>query len=156
MDPHSTNHSFTNGFVGNIYESLVRFNSKLQIEPLLATSWKLVIPTVWRYTLRQGVKFHNGDGFDVDDVVFSWQRVNTLGFLIKGNLDDLKDVREVDADTVDVETNAPPATLNNEMVQLLIMDKGWSEQNRAVWANDLVRQKLNIVNRTANGTGPSS
>ena len=38
MDPHSTNNSFTNAFVSNIYESLVRFNDKLQIEPALATS----------------------------------------------------------------------------------------------------------------------
>lgn len=154
MDPHSTNHSFTNAFVGNIYESLVRFNDKLQIEPSLATSWKLVSPTVWRYTLRQGVKFHHGESFDADDVVFSWQRVNTPGSLVKGNLSDLKDVRKVDAYTVDVETNGPLPTLNNEMVQLLIMDKGWSEQNRAVQSNDLVRQKENIANRTANGTGP--
>ncbi|HEY3048487.1 MAG TPA: ABC transporter substrate-binding protein, partial [Polaromonas sp.] len=116
MDPHSTNNSFTNAFVSNIYESLVRFNDKLQIEPALATSWKLVSPTVWRYTLRQGVKFHNGESFDADDVVFSWQRVNTPGSLVKGNLSDLKDVRKVDAYTVDVETNAPLPTLNNEMV----------------------------------------
>lgn len=154
MDPHSTNHSFTNAFVSNIYESLVRFNDKLQIEPALATSWKVVSPTVWRYTLRQGVKFHNGESFDADDVVFSWQRVNTPGSLVKGNLSDLKDVRKVDAFTVDVETNAPLPTLNNEMVQLLIMDKGWSEQNRATEASDLGKQKENFANRNANGTGP--
>lgn len=58
MDPHSTNHSFTNVFVGNIYESLVRFNSKLQIEPSLATSWKLVSPTVWRYTCARTRNFN--------------------------------------------------------------------------------------------------
>lgn len=65
-------------------------------------------------------------------MVLSWQHINTLGSLVKGNLDDLKDVRKVDAYTVDVETNAPLATLNNEIVQLLIMDKGGSVLNRAV------------------------
>ncbi|HET9977793.1 MAG TPA: ABC transporter substrate-binding protein, partial [Burkholderiaceae bacterium] len=64
MDPHSTNNSFTNAFVGNLYESLVRFNEKLQIEPALATAWKVQSPTVWRFTLRQGVKFHGGESFD--------------------------------------------------------------------------------------------
>ena len=154
MDPHSTNNSFTNAFVSNIYEALVRFNDKLQIEPALATSWKVMSPTVWRFTLRQGVKFHNGESFDADDVVFSWQRVNTPGSLVKGNLSDLKDVRKVDAFTVDVETHAPMPILTNELVQLLVMDKGWSEANRATEASDLQKQKENHANRNTNGTGP--
>jgi peptide/nickel transport system substrate-binding protein len=154
MDPHSTNNSFTNAFVGNVYESLVRFNEKLQIEPALATSWKVMSPTVWRFTLRQGVKFHGGESFDADDVVFSWQRVNTPGSLVKGNLSDLKDVRKVDAFTVDVETNAPLPILPNELVQLLVMDKGWCEANKAAEASDLQKQKENFANRNANGTGP--
>jgi peptide/nickel transport system substrate-binding protein len=154
MDPHSTNNSFTNAFVSNIYEALVRFNDKLQIEPALATSWKVMSPTVWRFTLRQGVKFHNGESFDADDVVFTWQRVNTPGSLVKGNLSDLKDVRKVDAFTVDVETHTPMPILTNELVQLLIMDKGWSEANRATEASDLQKQKENHANRNTNGTGP--
>jgi peptide/nickel transport system substrate-binding protein len=154
MDPHSTNNSFTNAFVGNIYEALVRFNDKLEIEPALATTWKPISPTVWRFTLRQGVKFHNGEAFDADDVVFSWQRVNTPGSLVKGNLSDLKDVRKVDAYTVDVETHTPLPVLPNEMVQLLVMDKGWCEQNHATEATDLQKQKENFANRNANGTGP--
>ncbi len=154
MDPHSTNNTFTNAFVSNIYESLVRFNEKLQIEPALATAWQVVSPTVWRFTLRQGVKFHNGESFDADDVVFSWQRVNTPGALVKGNLSDVKDVRKIDAYTVEVETHAPLPILPNELVQLLIMDKDWSEANRATEASDLQKQKENAANRQANGTGP--
>jgi peptide/nickel transport system substrate-binding protein len=154
MDPHATNNSFTNAFVGNVYEALVRFDDKLQIEPALATSWKILSPTLWRFTLRQGVKFHNGETFDADDVVFSWQRTNTPGSLVKGNLSDLKDVRKVDAYTVDVETHAPLPILPNELVQLLIMDKGWSEKNRATEASDLQKQQENYANRNANGTGP--
>ena len=154
VDPHSTNNSFTNAFVSNIYESLVRFNEKLQIEPALATAWRVTSPTVWRFTLRQGVKFHGGENFDADDVVFSWQRANTPGSLVKGNLSDIKDVRKVDAFTVDVETNTPLPILPNELVQLLIMDKGWSEANRATEASDLQKQRENFANRNANGTGP--
>jgi len=154
MDPHSTNNSFTNAFVGNVYESLVRFNEKLQIEPALASSWKTLSPTVWRFTLRQGVKFHGGESFDADDVVFSWQRTNTPGALVKGNLSDIKDVRKVDAFTVDIETTNPLPILPNELVQLLVMDKGWSEANKATEATDLQKQRENFANRNANGTGP--
>jgi peptide/nickel transport system substrate-binding protein len=154
MDPHSTNNSFTNAFVGNIYEALVRFNEKLQIEPALASAWKVQSPAVWRFTLRQGVKFHGGEGFDADDVVFTWQRVNTPGSLVKGNLSDVKDVRKVDAFTIDVETHTPLPILPNAIVQLLVMDKGWAEANRAVEASDLQKQRENHANRNTNGTGP--
>src|SRR4051794_11075110 len=71
MDPYSTNNTFTNSFMNNIYEALVRFNDKVQIEPALAESWQSVSPTVWRFKLRQNVKFHNGEPFTADDVVFS-------------------------------------------------------------------------------------
>jgi peptide/nickel transport system substrate-binding protein len=154
MDPHSTNNSFTNAFVGNVYEALTRFNEKLEIEPALATSWRVMSPTVWRFTLRQGVKFHGGESFDADDVVFSFQRTNTPGSLVKGNLSDIKDVRKVDAFTVDVETNAPLPILPNELVQLLVMDKGWCEANRATEASDLQKKAENFANLNANGTGP--
>jgi len=154
MDPHSTNNSFTNAFVSNIYEGLVRFNEKLEIEPALAVSWRSLSPTVWRFNLRQGVKFHNGESFDADDVVFSFARTNTPGSLVKGNLSDIKEVRKVDAFTVDVETRGPLPIVANALIQLLIMDKGWSETNKATEASDLGNKAENFANRNTNGTGP--
>ena len=107
MDPYSTNNSFTNAFMNNIYEALVRFNEKVQIEPALAESWQSTTPTVWRFKLRHGVKFHHGEPFTADDVVFSWKRVQSPGSISKLNLGDVKDVRKVDDFTVDVETELP-------------------------------------------------
>ncbi|MEO5607230.1 MAG: ABC transporter substrate-binding protein [Polaromonas sp.] len=154
MDPYSTNSSFTNGFLNNIYEGLVRFNDKVQIEPALAESWTSVSPTVWRFKLRHNVKFHNGEPLTADDVVFSWQRVQTPGSIAKLNLGDVKDVRKVDAFTVDVETKGPFSLLLNELLNLPIMSKTWSEANNAREASDLQKNKENFANRNTNGTGP--
>ncbi len=44
-------------------------------KPLLATSWRLVDDKTIEFELRRGVKFHNGDGFSADDVVYT---VNTV------------------------------------------------------------------------------
>ncbi|OAP40254.1 peptide ABC transporter substrate-binding protein [Sinorhizobium saheli] len=41
------------------FEALVRVNGELKLEPGLATSWKQLEPTVWEFTLRDGVKFQD-------------------------------------------------------------------------------------------------
>jgi peptide/nickel transport system substrate-binding protein len=43
----------------------------MEIKPALATSWQQVDPTTIDFTLRQGVKFQNGDPFTADDVVYT-------------------------------------------------------------------------------------
>ncbi len=35
---------------------------------MLATGWKVVNDTTWEFTLRQGVKFHNGEPFNAQSV----------------------------------------------------------------------------------------
>ena len=131
MDPYSTNNSFTNSFMNNIYEAMVRFNEKVEIEPALAESWSQTSPTVWRFKLRRNVKFHGGEAMTADDVVFSWQRIQTPGSISRLNLGNVKDLRKVDANTVDVETKAPFPLLLNELFNLTIMSKTWSEANNA-------------------------
>ncbi len=41
------------------------------IKPLLATSWKYTDPTTLEFSLRHGVKFHDGSDFTADDVVYT-------------------------------------------------------------------------------------
>jgi peptide/nickel transport system substrate-binding protein len=45
-------------------------------KPLLATGWTIVDDTTIDFTLRQGVKFHNGDAFTADDVVYTLNLVS--------------------------------------------------------------------------------
>jgi len=71
LDPHSLNETFTLGLLGNVYEGLIRRGPELQILPALAERWEIVEPTRWRFHLRKGVKFHNGNPFTADDVLFT-------------------------------------------------------------------------------------
>ena len=86
MDPYAHTESFTSNVQHHVYDPLVRRNRKLEIEPALATSWKIVSPDRWRFTLRPGVVFHNGNPFTADDVVASVTRLLDPGARARGNL----------------------------------------------------------------------
>ena len=75
LDPHSQNHATTNSILQHAYDGLTRYTKDYKIEPALATSWKQMSDTQWRFNLRKGVKFHDGSPFTADDVVFSFGRI---------------------------------------------------------------------------------
>ncbi|MGY9055215.1 MAG: ABC transporter substrate-binding protein, partial [Alphaproteobacteria bacterium] len=83
LDPYVLNETFTLGLLGNVYEGLIRRSADLAIEPALAESWEILEPTKWRFHLRKGVKFQNGNAFNADDVVFSANRVRAEGSDLK-------------------------------------------------------------------------
>ncbi|MGD9124519.1 MAG: ABC transporter substrate-binding protein [Desulfarculaceae bacterium] len=56
----------------HIWDSLLYRDPKTsEYKPLLATSYKWVNDTTMDLELRKGVKFHNGEKFDADDVVYT-------------------------------------------------------------------------------------
>ena len=63
-----------NTVVTNITESLMRLTPQLSIEPGLAESYSAPDNVTHVYTIRQGVKFHDGSPMKAADVVFSMKR----------------------------------------------------------------------------------
>lgn len=47
----------------NVTETLVRLTPDYEIVPGLAESWEYVGDNTWRFNLRRGIKFHNGEEF---------------------------------------------------------------------------------------------
>src|SRR3954471_21720007 len=86
LDPYSLNETFTHGVLGNVYEGLTKRDKELKIVPGLAERWEVLEPTRWRFHLRKGVKFSNGEDFTADDVVFSADRARMPASDVKTRL----------------------------------------------------------------------
>lgn len=90
----------------NIYESLVKLTADYQVEPLLATRWEYRGNNTWRFYLRKGVKFHNGQEFTAEAVKY------TLEQAIRPSGKSILKIKEgsveiVDDYTVDIVTTEP-------------------------------------------------
>ena len=70
LDPHMNNEGPTNTMKGNVYGRLIHRLPDLSLEPDLATEWERLDDVTWRFKLREGVTFHNGNPFNADDVVY--------------------------------------------------------------------------------------
>ncbi len=114
LDPQMINDvPSTNVLVNKIYETLVYKDKKGDIIPMLATEWKQVDPVTWEFTLRKGVKFHDGTDFNAQAVKASFDRLlDPKEPKIRRNLVSMvKEVKVVGDDKVQLITEYPFAAL---------------------------------------------
>jgi peptide/nickel transport system substrate-binding protein len=154
MDPHAQNEALNNAATGQVYEPLINRNKEMKLEPSLATSWKQEEPNRWRFTLRQGVKFHDGTPFAADDVVFTVQRVMAPTSNFKQYLTGVVEAKKVDDHTVDIITNGPNPVLLQQLTEVRIMSKAWSEKHNVVKPQNFIEKEETFAVRNMNGTGP--
>jgi len=97
-----------------VYDNLVRFNDKMQIEPQLATEWSTSPDGLtWTFKLRRGVTFQDGTPVNADAVVFDIERqIDPKGNPANRPLwDPITAVKRIDDATVAITTHKPYAAL---------------------------------------------
>src|SRR4029078_6976558 len=132
LDPYTLNESTTHAHLGQVYEGLIARDKDLKIVPALAESWETPEPTRWRFHLRKGVKFQNGDPFTADDVVFSADRVRATGSNLPTRIAKDAKVVKVDDYTVDFVLTSPNPILHSQWDTWYIVSKKWAEANNVV------------------------
>ncbi len=98
----------------NIYEGLVRFGEDGSINPGLADSWKIdPFGLIYTFTLRKGVKFHDGTDFDANDVKFSLDRIaaDDSANAQKALYASILGVEVIDSHTVRIELQEPTGSM---------------------------------------------
>ena len=150
MDPHATNSAPVLGFLNNVYEGLVRRNKEMKIEPALAQSWEQLGADGWRFTLRQGVTFHDGSAFTADDVLFSYERASSEESDVRSWFSPIEGVSVVDDYTIDFMTKMPNPLFPDSIANFMIMDRDWATSNEATRPSKEVE---NHATHNTNGTG---
>lgn len=75
LDPAMHRSRTVEAVVRNVCDSLVTCDQQMRYFPQLASSWRIERETRWIFSLRKGVRFHNGDAFTAEDVKFSLDRI---------------------------------------------------------------------------------
>ncbi|MCS6891701.1 MAG: ABC transporter substrate-binding protein [Rhodovarius sp.] len=153
MDPHSQNVGTVTMVLQQIYDPLIHRTRDLGLAPGLALSWEQTAPDRWRFRLRPGVRFHEGEPFSSDDVLFSigraQQPTSNFGIFV----DTIERVEAPDALTVDIITRVPDPILPNKIASVMIMSRSWAERHNATRPqNTRQREEMHTVRHT-NGTG---
>lgn len=153
LEPYGAFEVPTLSFLGNIYETLVRRNKKMELEPALATKWEQRSPDIWRFELRQTL-FHDGTPFNANDVLFSLERAKAQGSGIANKLVSIKEARKIDDYTIEFVTDGINPILPAEIAQWYIMSEKWCKANNTDKPSNFTKNEDNYAGRHANGTGP--
>ena len=125
LDPAVKDSSSEMQMASHLYDPLVDYDADLTKKPGLAESWEILDDGVtWEFKLRQGVKFSNGNDFNADDVVFSFERIMNDPTLEMGvYLMRLQEVKKIDDYTVQLVTKIPYPVFAGSLVHIMMLDK---------------------------------
>jgi peptide/nickel transport system substrate-binding protein len=114
LDPQFADDGNERAVNDNIYETLIaRDSNTMELIPGLAESWEQVDDTNWRFTLRKGVKFHNGEDWNAEAAAYSINRVIDPEYNSEqiSYYATVTEARVVDDYTIEVTTDGPDPTL---------------------------------------------
>ncbi len=154
MDPHAVALLYHSRVAFQVHDALVNRDADFKLEPALATRWQMTGPTTWRFTLRSGVKFHDGSTFTADDAVFSIQRAQGPNSQRAFTLQGITGLKKIDAQTIDILLDAPDAVLPEKLLLVAMVSQAWCRTHGVEKAQDFNGKQETFAVRNANGTGP--
>ncbi len=114
--------------------------------PGLATRWERIDPLTWRFHLRPGATWHDGQPVTAADVRFSFQAFTdpTIDALARSALEGIDSVTVVDSTTVDIRfIRASPEQLYDATYHVRILPSHvWGGVPFDQWATDTVSGRL--------------
>ncbi|MBE7056773.1 MAG: ABC transporter substrate-binding protein [Ruminococcaceae bacterium] len=109
----------------NCYETLFHYNEDMELVMDLATEYKKVDDTTYTFKLREGVKFHNGEAFTADDVIYT---INTIkdeatGAWRNSQYANVAEMKAIDSLNLEIKLAAPQAGFIDNLAYTAIVSK---------------------------------
>ena len=129
LNPHGSDADANLSFMANFFDGLLqRVGEKGVLKPALAVKFEHPDLKTWKFYLRKGVTFHNGNPFTAEDVKFTFERLSdpkVSEFINTGK--SIEEIEVIDDYTVLIRTKKPIPWFANNMHQIFIMDKESTE-----------------------------
>ncbi|MGH2619369.1 MAG: ABC transporter substrate-binding protein [Anaerolineales bacterium] len=116
--------------LANLYDSLIFPNAAATVDPWLAESWDVSADGLtYTFHLRSGVMFHDGSDLKASDVVYSYERLQTVGegyaYLVSG----VADIAAPDDSTVVFTLERPSGLFVPSLIRLYVVNEDLVRQN---------------------------
>lgn len=95
--------------------------------PALAESWNNPDNITWRFFLKEGVKFHNGNNFTAEDVKFTIEYMKNYSYYTE-ELETISEIAILDNYTIDIKTSNPYPMLLYKLATLYIISKHYMQE----------------------------
>jgi peptide/nickel transport system substrate-binding protein len=126
------NEAFTLQVNRSVYESLVRFDRELRLQPGLAQSWSSPDDRTYRFRIRPGVRFSDGRPLTAADVVASLE-ANRRGWVTRDYLQAVESVRSTGELQVEIRTRFAYLALLTRLPWGPVVPRGEVDR-QAAWA----------------------
>jgi peptide/nickel transport system substrate-binding protein len=128
MDPQGADADANLSYMANFFDGLLQRDAKGKLKPALAVRYTHPDPLSWKFWLRKGVKFQNGDRFTAADVKFTFERMADPKISeFTNTAQTIASIDMIDDYTVVIKTKTPIPWFANNLHQIFIMDKKSTE-----------------------------
>ena len=139
-------------FVRNVYEGLTEYEpGTAKVRPLLATGWEVSGDGLkYTFTLKAGVKFHDGSDFNAESVCLSIERIKSINQGPASLIKNIEKCTPLSPNQVEITLAAPDFYFLGRIAKAPIMSPRMIAEYKTEsdpWARDWYRSN-------ASGTGP--
>ena len=153
FDPYAYAEAVNHNLNALVHDALVERDARNVIVPALATHWRRFDPLTWRFTLREGVKFHDGTPFSAADAVFSIQRAQQADSAYASFARPLGTPVAIDASTLELRLARPNPLVLQQLASILMMSRNWAAAHQAERVPPYAAREQSYTATHAMGTG---
>ena len=129
LDPQAVNDRSSRVVTANLFESLLGRDASTALIPVLATGYEVVDDDTWRFSVREGVTFHDGQALNAQAVADSLNRMLDPDYSTQRDsyIRNIASAEAVDEYTVDIHTDGVNAVLPLQIAQLPVIAPGTAD-----------------------------